>query len=179
MEELALFASLMMMSPDDVPKQDILVVGDSEAGHARLHVQEFVRPWERAEVRNKGGTSIVQWSEGGMLKDAVRGHGRRPDVLVVFLGTNDVWRKEVPDLEPLFKEVGPTKCVWAGPVAGGGKRWRFTQLLKAKVSGRCAWVDSEDIPLYDGWHPTHDGIVTWLRRVWGTKPDSPWWPWAQ
>lgn len=178
MEELALFASLMMVSPDDVPKQDILIVGDSEAVHAKLHVQEFVRPWERAEVRAKGGTSTEQWARG-MLKAALKAHGRLPDVIVVFLGTNDLWRKDVTDLQPFFAEVPGVDCVWVGPVAGDGRKWAHTPKLRAAVGDRCAWVDSEDIPLYDRWHPTHAGIATWLGRVWAAKPASRWWPWAQ
>jgi lysophospholipase L1-like esterase len=165
----------MMVDFDQVKKQDVLVVGDSEAAHARLHVQEFVRPWERAEVRAKSGTSTEQWAQG-MLKEALKAHGIQPDVLVVFLGTNDLWRKEVVDLTPFFAEIPGVSCVWVGPVAGGGRRWPLTPKLRAAVETRCAWVESEDIPLYDGWHPTHAGIATWLERVWKAKPDSPWWP---
>lgn len=163
MHLLALFVALVLGCP--TPKR-VLLVGDSEVGHVKLRLPD-VRTTEEVALDYRGGTSIEQWSAGGMFKKAMERQKKTPDTIVVFLGTNDVWRKEVPDLKPLFDAMpASSKCVWAGPVAGAGKKWPFTPKLKAAVTTRCTWVDSEDIPLADGWHPGWDAALLWLRRVW-------------
>jgi hypothetical protein len=91
---------------------------------------------------------------------------------VVFLGTNDVWRRpeQLPDLAAVRVALEDLPCVWVGPVAGGDHRHAFTKRLRAALEDRCTWVDSEDVPLWDHWHPAKRAAIEWLERVWRVLP---------
>lgn len=171
MEEL-LYVVWLLAVLGKLPEREVLVVGDSEAGYASRKT-EAARSWfDTVHVDAKGGTTIEYWGKQGALHRALgrwrAGHPGRsgPDVVVLFLGTNDHWRSSVPDTAPIFQELGEIPCVWVGPTAVEGRRHLFTQLLELEVSGRCRWVSSESLELEDGWHPVGGAILPWLQEVW-------------
>lgn len=167
--------------------ENILVIGDSEAGSVWFMVQGTKQKGETngqtmarlagASYQNedvsfefKGGTSVDYWSKDGRGKTAIASH---PDAgtIMIFLGTNDYWRSETPDVEPLLKEVRANgmKCVWAGNTAVNGRKWSINTRLRAAVEKDCTYVDSESIPLGDKVHPTSAGTIEWIKKVWSVK----------
>jgi lysophospholipase L1-like esterase len=167
--------------------ENVLVIGDSQAGSvyfttqgAKLKGETSAQTMARlagATYNNesvafeyKGGTPVDYWSKQGHGKDAIVTH---PDAgtIIIFLGTNDYWKTETPDVEPLLKEIRSNglKCVWAGNTAVNGRKWSINARLKAAVEKDCTYIDSESIPLGDKVHPTAAGAVEWIKKVWSAK----------
>lgn len=160
-----------------LPKRT-LIVGDSEAGCVGRCVfdkdcmSEFRQPGEKIDVDYKGATTIQFWAEGGNFRAALN-RNPRPDTIVIFLGTNNYWNADVPNVKPILDEIVARnlRCVWVGPTAVHGKQWAINPLLKAAVEPTCTYVDTEalGIPLSDGVHPTLEGSKKWLKEVWRVK----------
>lgn len=174
MIDIAFYLLWLQTALHGVPERHILIVGDSEAAMVCPHTDEVAAPLDEVTCDYKGGTVINHWGQWGRLHAAMQRWHRshpgieKPDYIVLFLGTNDHWRRydQVPDLGPILREIRDIPCVWVGPVAVEGKRSTFTDGLRAEVEARCMFVESEDIELWDGWHPRKKAIVPWLQRVW-------------
>lgn len=165
----------------------VFIVGDSEAATVCPFTDKVSGILDEVACDYRGGTSIDQWGKEGRLHQAfARWHMRfprrsNPNVIVLFLGTNDEWRRadQVPDLEPIFTEIGSVPCVWVGPVAGAGRHSPHTAALRDTIGDRCTWVESEDIVLWDGWHPNRENAILWLDRVWVALPAVYFKPWQR
>lgn len=151
--------------------QKILVLGDSEAGAVSPSLKNVLLPGETTELEYKSGSSIEYWARG-KFHEAL-GHHFVPDVIIVFLGTNNYGYQTLPDVTPILDEIVQThaKCIWVGPTSVNGQKWKIDKLLKKAVSGQCSYVDTEelDIELADGIHPTQVGVTKWLNEIWSVK----------
>lgn len=168
-------------------QENILVIGDSEAGSIQFALANAKKKGESSAeaaarlsgnayegeslaFEYKSGTSIEYWSRGGHGHEAIAKHPEAGTVFI-FLGTNDYYKRDVPDVEPLLQEVRAAglKCVWAGNTAVYDKKWPLNAKLRAAVEKDCTYVDSEGVELGDKVHPTFRGVVQWLKLVWNAK----------
>jgi hypothetical protein len=143
----------------------VLLVGDSEAGAVQPYLSSVLRPGETAFVSSVVGSRIEAWSNGQITTAIVNA---KPDVVVVFLGTNNYYDTTAPNLAPIFAQL-PARSVWVGPTSVQGKSWPIDGWLRTAVAARgIPYVDTESlgIPLRDGVHPTPAGAVTWLKTIW-------------
>jgi lysophospholipase L1-like esterase len=166
-----------------VPKQlprHVLIVGDSEAGRVSWVVQDVKNTDDTILVDAKGGTSTTYWgaSHAARLQQSFT---KMPnaDTIVIFLGTNDVWRKSLQGCLDDEMEVATQNmldsiqkhgisCVWVGPTNVHGQKWPINDALENKVSPVCSYFNTEavKIPLEDGVHPNKDEARKWLGMVW-------------
>lgn len=178
MFEAALYFLWLHLALDKMPTRHIFVVGDSEAATVCPYTDAASGPLDEVTCDYKGGTVINHWGQWGRLHAAMKRWHRRhpdldkPDFIILFLGTNDHWRRydQVPDMGPIWQEIRDIPCVWVGPVAVEGRKSSFTDGLRSEVEARCIFVESEDIALWDGWHPKKAAIMPWLDRVWAALP---------
>lgn len=159
-------------APVPAPRR-ILIIGDSEACAVAPQVKKAKLPTDTVDVECKGGTVVQYWGAQGHFKAALAKHPK-PDVVVIFLGTNHYWQKETPPVAPvldLVRENG-LKCVWVGNTAVKGKKWAINGLIREAVTPTCDYFDTEeaDIPLWDGVHPDPTAALKWLQAVWPTIP---------
>ena len=152
------------------PHDNILVIGDSLACGSKWRANEVKKDNESLQWDCKVGSPIEFWSKNGAAKRALDAHPKT-DSVIIFLGTNNYTNVKLPDVEPLLKEVRDRnlRCTWVGPTAVRGKKTALNPLLKAAVEKTCKYVDAEDIPLGDGIHPTMDGWLTLLTKIWKVK----------
>lgn len=168
----ALALGLFMSCTDIMCHQDnILIIGDSEAGAAATQLQRVKQPYEHVDLDYKVGSQIQFWTSGAFKKSLDSHPG--VDEVIIFLGTNNYGSKSLPDVTPILDEIKRRnlKCVWVGPTAVFGKKWPINDLLKASVSSTCTYVDTQalGVELHDGVHPTPAGALKWLRFVWSVK----------
>jgi hypothetical protein len=165
-----LFATFITLLMQAVPHSNILVMGDSLACGSKWRIGEVKLPTESIQTECKVSSPIEFWSEKGAGKRALDAHPETNEV-IIFLGTNNYYSTSVPDVEPLLREVRhrSLKCTWVGPTAVRGKKTALNPLLKAAVEKQCKYVDAEDIPLGDGIHPTMDGWLTLLKKIWSVR----------
>lgn len=156
--------------------RNVLIVGDSEACAVGVVAKEVAAeqvPPDRVSVDCKGGTVIQYWTGGMHFQRALTAHPKA-DTVLVFLGTNHYWQRELPSLKVILDQIAARglTCVWAGNVAVNGKTWPINDMLRAAVTPTCDYFDSEKVPmqLWDGVHPDKDSARLWLRRVWAAVP---------
>ena len=108
------------------------------------------------EVANHIGASIARY---------------QPDLVLVNLGTNEVFVPAPESLEPriraIVKRVGRRDCVWIGPPTWKGDRG-IVDVLRANASP-CRFFDSSNLGLErvrDGIHPTDKGGEQWADKFW-------------
>jgi hypothetical protein len=151
--KLAFCLLLPLFFADVAPRktENILVMGDSEAGsvyfalsgakkkdeslgQTAARLAGATHNGESLAFEYKGGTPIDYWSKQGHGKEAIDKHPEAGTV-IIFLGTNDYWKRETPDVEPLLKEVRAAglKCIWAGNTSVNGRKWSLNTKLKAVV----------------------------------------------
>lgn len=151
----------------------ILIVGDSEACTVKYQVAKVKLATDTVDVDCKGGTVTDYWAKGGNFRGALSRHPE-PDVVLVFLGTNDFWKKVAPDTGPITDLIHDRNlgCVWVGPTAVHGKQWPVNDMLRDEVTPTCEYFDTEyeDIPLWDGVHPDPAAAERWLRLIWKQIP---------
>lgn len=159
--------------PRKIAKRRILIIGDSEACAVAPVVKKAKLPTDTVDVDCKGGTVVQYWGLGGNFRAALSRHPR-PDVVLVFLGTNHYWQAKTPPVKPvldLIRDRG-LQCVWVGNTAVHGKQWQINGLIRNAVSPPCDYFDTEaaGIPLYDGVHPDAKAALLWLQKVWPMIP---------
>jgi lysophospholipase L1-like esterase len=95
----------------------------------------------------------------------------QPDLVLVNLGTNEVFVPVPESLEPriraIVKRVGTRDCVWIGPPTWNGDRG-IVDVLRANAHP-CRFFDSSNLGLErlrDGIHPTDKGGEQWAEKVW-------------
>lgn len=155
--------------------RNVLIVGDSEAcavglvknDAALLESARTQAPIDKVAVECKGGIVIQHWTKG-KFKRALDAHPNT-DVVLVFLGTNHYWQKELPSTQPmldLMRERG-LSCVWVGNPRVLGKRWPMNDMLPKQVEPTCMYLDSEQLKLqlWDGYHPDKKSSIHWLRQA--------------
>ncbi len=159
--------------PKVIAKRTILIIGDSEACAIASSVKKAKLPTDTVYVDCKGGTVVQYWGAGGNFRAALSRHPK-PDVVLVFLGTNHYWQKETPPVEPILKIIRDRgfQCVWVGPTAVHKKNWLMNGLIRDAVTPTCDFFDTEaaNIPLWDGVHPDEKGALVWLQKVWPLIP---------
>lgn len=140
---------------DPPPPATTHIVGDSQACSMR-----YTPLSKGMKITCKGGTSTQQWhtkiDEAGITSG---------DRVVVFLGSNDWYRK--PDPKPILAKLKGTKCVWVGPPDMPKHRGPAADHLKKEVEadGTCAYLDSRtfNLKLPDGVHTSEPG--RWLSEA--------------
>jgi hypothetical protein len=152
-------------------QEKILVIGDSEAVAVSHFFSSVQQQREVVDKEAKGGTSIQQWF-GDRLDTALAKH-KDSDTIVIFLGTNNIGRSTELDTSPLLNKIKDKKCIWVGPPAVNGHKWKFNQLLRDNVlkNSNCKYLNSEDLKLKlpDGYHPDGQSCILWLQEVWKIK----------
>lgn len=159
--------------PKVVAKRVILIIGDSEACAIASSVKKAKLPTDDVHVDCKGGTVVQYWGAGGNFRAALTRHPK-PDVVLVFLGTNHYWQKKTPPVESILSIIRDRgfQCVWVGPTAVHNKTWEMNGLIRDAVTPTCDFFDTEaaHIPLYDGVHPDEPAALLWLQKVWPLIP---------
>lgn len=160
-------------SQQKIAERRILIVGDSEACAVSWQVKRVKLPTDTVDVECKGGTTVPYWGSQGHLKMALDKH-LKPDVLLVFLGTNHYGQVVTPDVKPILDIIKDREltCMWIGNTAVKGKKWKINKLIRDAVTPTCSYFDTEEanIPLPDGVHPDGIGAVKWLKLIWATLP---------
>jgi lysophospholipase L1-like esterase len=109
------------------------------------------------KITCKGGTSTQQWHT--KIDEANIKSG---DIVIVFLGSNDWYRK--PDPKPILTKLKGTSCVWVGPPDMPKLRGPAADHLKKEIEtdGMCKFLDSRNLKLQlpDGVHTSEPG--KWL-----------------
>lgn len=144
----------------------VLLVGDSEAGAVQPYLSAVLGPGETANVNSVVGSRISAWSSG-QLASAIA--ATNPDVVVVFLGTNDYYDNALPNLTPVFSQLPTGRTVWVGPTSVQNKSWPVDNLLKNAMQAQgIPFIDTESlgISLRDGIHPDAAGAKKWLQAIW-------------
>lgn len=159
--------------PKVIAKRTILIIGDSEACAVAPEVKKAKLPTDTVYVDCKGGTVVQYWGSGGNFKAALSRHPK-PDVVLVFLGTNHYWQKTTPPVETVLKTIRERgfKCVWVGPTAVHNQHWPMNDLIRDAVQPTCDYFDTEtaSIKLHDGVHPYGAAALDWLQKIWPMIP---------
>jgi len=151
----------------------VLHVGDSMVGgnfgltkalDARFTGEgaKFIRDYKVSE-------SIVSYDKSPKLKDLLAKH--RPDIVIITLGTNDVFvpypAAMVPNVRSIVARIGARECYWMGPPT-----WKpdtgIVQVLHDNVAP-CKFYDASSLKLQragDGIHPTDRGGAEWATSFW-------------
>lgn len=151
----------------------VLHVGDSMVGggHGLTKAldQRFTAEGARFIHDYKVSESIVSYDHSPKLKALLEKH--RPDIVIITLGTNDVF---VPypaslagNIQNIVKRVGARECYWLGPPT-----WKpdtgIVSVLKDNVAP-CKFFDASSLKLQragDGIHPTDRGGADWATSFW-------------
>lgn len=159
----------------------LLVVGDSEACAIKPYVDDVFKkqnaahnmPQDIINVECKVGSTVEYWSSQERFKNILNKHSK-PDVVIVFLGTNHYWQNKAPDISNIVDgiENSGAQCVWIGNTAVNGKRWKINRLMRDAVASRCRYFDTEqaNISLVDNAHPTIPATIKWLQLIWDVVP---------
>ena len=151
----------------------VLHVGDSMVGgnfgltkalDARFTGEgaKFIRDYKVSE-------SIVSYDKSPKLKDLIAKH--RPDIVIITLGTNDVFvpypAAMIPNVKSIVSRVGARECYWMGPPT-----WKpdtgIVEVLRENVAP-CKFYDASALQLQragDGIHPTDRGGAEWATSFW-------------
>lgn len=155
---VTLFAFLLILlttADVDASQPTTHIVGDSQACSMR-----YTSLSKGMKITCKGGTSTQQWHTKIDEADVKPG-----DTVIVFLGSNDWYRK--PDPKPILVKLKGTKCVWVGPPDMPKHRGPAADHLKKEVEadGTCKFLDSRTLRLKlpDGVHTSEPG--RWLSEA--------------
>ena len=166
--------------PPPLTGKTVLHVGDSMVGGSlgltRALEQRFSAEGAKFVKDYKVSESIVSYDHSPKLKALIEKN--RPDIVIITLGTNDVF---VPypaslagNIRNIVKRVGTSECYWMGPPT-----WKpdtgIVQVLKDNVAP-CKFFDSSNLKLQrggDGIHPTDRGGAEWAASFWTYFRTSP------
>jgi acyl-CoA thioesterase-1 len=159
--------------PPSLAGKTVLHVGDSmvggDLGLTRALERRFSAEGAKFVHDYKVSESIVSFDHSPKLKSLIEKN--RPDIVIITLGTNDVF---VPypaslagNVRNIVKRVGAAECYWMGPPT-----WKpdtgIVQVLKDNVAP-CKFFDSSNLKLQrggDGIHPTDRGGAEWATSFW-------------
>ncbi len=166
-------ASASAPTPRSLVGRTVLHVGDSMVGgsHGLTHALEQRFSAEGAVFFHdyKVSESIVSYDKSPKLKALLAKH--RPDIVILTLGTNDVF---VPypaalagNVKSIVTRIGARECYWMGPPL-----WKpdtgIVQVLRDNVAP-CRFYDASALKLpraSDGIHPTERGGAEWAAAFW-------------
>ena len=166
-------AAEAVAAPAPLAGKTILHVGDSMVGGTlgltRALEQRFSAEGAKFIRDYKVSESIVSYDHSPKLKSLIEKN--RPDVVIITLGTNDVFvpypASMAGNVRNIVKRVGTTECYWMGPPT-----WKpdtgIVQVLKDNVAP-CKFFDSSNLKLQragDGIHPTDRGGADWATSFW-------------
>ena len=160
-------------APESLSGKSVLHVGDSMVGgnfgltkalEARFTGEgaKFVRDYKVSE-------SIVSFDHSPKLKELIAKN--KPDIVIITLGTNDVFvpypQAMAPNVKSIVGRIGNRECYWMGPPT-----WKpdtgIVQVLRDNVAP-CKFYDSSNLKLQragDGIHPTDHGGADWATSFW-------------
>jgi hypothetical protein len=146
----------------EVPR-NILIIGDSEACAVGAVVHEFTHHTLKCSCSS--GTTIQDWA--GMKVNRVLRDVDDVDVVIVFLGGNNIINENVVGVQTIIDKIGTRDCVWVGNAALFGKTWNVNQLMKDSVGTQCSYLDSEKLQLKlpDKMHPDRASARLWLQAA--------------
>ena len=151
----------------------VLHVGDSMVGGTlgltKALEQRFTAEGAKFLRDYKVSESIVSYDHSPKLKSLIEKH--RPDIVIITLGTNDVFvpypAAMVQNVKSIVARVGARECYWIGPPT-----WKpdtgIVQVLRDNVAP-CKFYDSSNLKLQragDGIHPTDRGGADWAQSFW-------------
>jgi hypothetical protein len=159
--------------PPSLSGKVVLHVGDSMVGGSlgltKALEARFTREGATFLRDYKVSESILSYDKSLKLKELLAKH--QPDIVIVTLGTNDVF---VPfpsalaqNVKSIVARIGARECYWIGPPT-----WKpdtgIVQVLRDNVAP-CRFYDSSNLKLQragDGIHPTDRGGADWARSFW-------------
>ena len=151
----------------------VLHVGDSMVGGnwglTKALEQRFSSEGAKFIRDYKVSESIVSYDKSSKLKDLLTKH--HPDVVILTLGTNDVFvpypASMAGNVRNIVGRLGVRECYWMGPPT-----WKpdtgIVQVLRDNVAP-CKFYDSSNLKLQragDGIHPTDRGGADWATSFW-------------
>lgn len=150
----------------------VLLVGDSMVGnHGLLRALDDKLTAEGAKLvhEHKVSESVVSFDKSPKLARLLSKHD--PDVVVVALGTNDVFvpypQTMAANVRRIVARIGARECYWMGPPT-----WKPDTGIVAVIrdnAGPCRFFDASTLRLPragDGIHPTDKGGAIWAERFW-------------
>jgi hypothetical protein len=126
---------------------------------------------EGATIRSDSwnGVGIERFARDGRLGRLVQ--ETKPDLVIVTLGTNDVFVPHpealVPWIRAIVRSVEGRDCYWMGPPTWKGDTGVVAVLRENTAP--CVFFDAEAMPLErvkDGIHLTDAGGATWAAAFW-------------
>jgi acyl-CoA thioesterase-1 len=160
-------------APPSLAGKTVLHVGDSMVGGnhglTRALEQRFTAEGAKFVRDYKVSESIVSYDHSPKLKTLLDRH--RPDIVIVTLGTNDVFlpypASIARNVHSIVTRIGARECYWMGPPT-----WKpdtgIVNVLKDNVAP-CKFFDSSNLKLQrggDGIHPTDRGGADWATSFW-------------
>ena len=117
----------------------------------------------------KVSESIVSFDKSTKLRELLTKNN--PDIVILTLGTNDVFvpypQALAPNVQNIVKRIGSRECYWIGPPL-----WKPDTGIVAVIrdnAAPCKFFDSSPLKLertHDGIHPTNQGGAEWADHFW-------------
>jgi acyl-CoA thioesterase-1 len=159
--------------PASLGGKTVLHVGDSmvggEWGLTRALQNKFEKEGAKLVRDYKVSESIVSFDKSSKLKDLLAKH--KPDIVILTLGTNDVFVPYpavlAPNVQNIVKRIGNRECYWMGPPL-----WKPDTGIVAVIrdnAAPCTFYDGSHLKLargHDGIHPTEKGGQDWADSFW-------------
>lgn len=154
-----------------VRPRNVLIVGDSEAcavGNVAQRTSDEIGWGHVIDTSCKSGSTIQDWS-GNRIDAALKDHSRA-DVVIVFLGGNNVHNENTNGAETIIEKITARRsaCVWVGNAKLFEKTWRINSSLKEVVEASgCRYLDSEllNLKLVDKMHPDVESAKLWFKSA--------------
>jgi acyl-CoA thioesterase-1 len=151
----------------------VLHVGDSmvggEWGLTRALHDKFDKEGAKFVRDYKVSESIVSFDKSSKLKELLAKH--KPDIVILTLGTNDVFvpypAALAPNVQNIVKRMGSRECYWMGPPL-----WKPDTGIVGVIrdnAAPCTFFDASNLKLargHDGIHPTDKGGSDWADSFW-------------
>jgi lysophospholipase L1-like esterase len=148
----------------------VLHVGDTSLGFDQGLALEMKRRFEAAGVRYESVTEIDAglhtFAVSRKLESLLR--GKKPDVVLLTLGMNNLTAARPEDVKSIVAQVGDRPCWWIGPLSIGRPETGLVALL-ARTTAPCGWTNSYDLVIErqpDHLHPTQPGASHWADAIW-------------
>ena len=166
-------APAVVATPATTDGKMVLHVGDSMVGGdwglTKALEKKFTGEGAKFVHETKVSESIVSFDKSSKLKELFAKH--KPDIVILTLGTNDVFvpypAALAPNVQSIVKRMGNRECYWMGPPL-----WKPDTGIVAVIrdnAAPCKFYDASNLKLdrgKDGIHPTDSGGQVWAGEFW-------------